>query len=351
MKHTIIVLVLLVSIAITGCKKDKDEPTSVKITTKISGLTNPWGMAFLDNGDLLFNERTGKISVLKNGASSPILLMTRTVEVSEGGLLGLAIDPQFSSNHYIYIYETVVGENRVVRLLYNNDNISQDAIILSGIPASYNHDGGALRFGPDGYLYVGTGDALQPNLAQNKNSLAGKILRIDRHGNAAPGNPFNNRVWSYGHRNVQGFDWNTQGVMIATEHGPSSEFGWYSHDELNKIEPGNNYGWPMVHGDTQSDTLVEPIYQTGDITWAPSGCTFITGSEWGAWQNNLAVGALKAKRIYLVNLSTTGIVNSIKDTLQNDFERIRNIVQAPDGSLYFNTSNNSGDKILRMAIE
>lgn len=349
-----IYILIALSTLFAGCKKDKNQPTSIKITTRVENLTNPWGMAFLQNGDLLFTERTGKISLLKNGESNPQLLMTRTVEVSEGGLLGLAIDPLYASNHYVYVYETTTGntENRVVRLVYNNGQLSQDMIILDGIPASYNHDGGALRFGPDGYLYVGTGDALQANSAQNKNSLAGKILRIDRNGNPAPGNPFNNEVWSYGHRNVQGFDWNAHGVMIATEHGPSSEFGWYSHDELNRVEPGKNYGWPLVYGDMTSDTLVEPVYQTGDVTWAPSGCSFISGGQWGMWQNKLAVAALKNKRIYLVQFSGNGAsTTSIRDTLQDDYGRIRNIVQAPDGSLYFSTSNNSGDKIVRLRIE
>lgn len=346
------ILGIVVCAGFIACKKDNKQPTSVKIVTQVDGLTNPWGMVFLSNGDMLFNERTGKVHLLKKGATATSVLMTRNVEVSEGGLLGMAIDPQFSGNHYVYIYETASGQNRVVRLIYNNESLTQDAVILDGIPASYNHDGGALRFGPDGYLYVGTGDALQPNLAQDKNSLAGKILRIDRNGNPAPTNPFGNTVWSYGHRNVQGFDWNTQGVMIATEHGPSSENGWCCHDEINRILPGKNYGWPLVIGDTQADTLTAPVYQTGDFTWAPSGCTFIKGNEWGAWQNNLAVGALKAERIYLLNLSSNGSqVISIKDTLNGAYNRIRNMVQAPDGSLYFTTSNNSGDKIVRMSME
>jgi len=351
MKREIIILGIAMA-TFVGCKKDKEQPTNIVISTRVENLTNPWGMVFLPNGDLVFTERTGKISILKHGESNTQLLMNRNVEVSEGGLLGLAVDPQFSTNHYLYIYETIVDENRVVRLAYNNGSLAQDAVILNGIPASYNHDGGALRFGPDGYLYVGTGDALQGELAQDKNSLAGKILRIDRNGNAAPGNPFNSVVWSYGHRNVQGFDWNPQGVMLATEHGPSSENGWCCHDEINRIQPGKNYGWPLVIGDTQADTLTAPIYHTGNNTWAPSGCSFIKGNQWKTWQNNLAIGAMKAERIYLINLSTDGgSVVQIKDTLNGTYDRIRNIIQAPDGSLYFATSNNSGDKIVRMSME
>src|SRR5262249_2927394 len=133
--------------------------------------------------------------------------------------------------------------------------LTEDQVILSGIPEASNHDGGALKFGPDGYLYVGTGDALSPSKAQDKSSLSGKILRIDRDGNAAPGNPFGNRIWSLGHRNVQGFAWTSAGTMLATEHGPSGEFGWCCHDELNLIQPGKNYGWPITYSGMEKDSL------------------------------------------------------------------------------------------------
>lgn len=342
-----------------ACKKDK--PTFVQVDTLVQNLENPWGMVFLPNEDLVFGERTGKISLLKKDETSATLLMTRSVEVSEGGLLGMAIDPDFGSNGYLYIYETVSGENRVVRLLYNNGNLVQDAIILNGIPSSYNHDGGALRFGPDGYLYVGTGDALQPNSAQDINSMAGKILRIDRNGNAAPGNPFNNRVWTYGHRNVQGFDWNTQGAMLATEHGPTSEFGWCCHDEINHIEPGKNYGWPITMGGAETDPLTPAVYHSGDDTWAPSGCTFVRGNMWGGWKNSWLVAGLRGQRLYHFVLdNNAGSVITASDSLHGEFGRLRNIVQAPDGSLYLCTSNKNSttpgplvgdDKIYRLLIK
>jgi glucose/arabinose dehydrogenase len=264
----------------------------------------------------------------------------RTVEVSEGGLLGLAIDPDFENNYYVFIYETVVGFNQVVRLKMENDVLSQDQIILTGIPAANNHDGGALRFGPDGFLYLGTGDAQVPLSAQDTSSLAGKILRIDRNGNAAKGNPFNSRIWSYGHRNVQGFDWNKQGKMIATEHGPSGEYGWCCHDELNLIEPGKNYGWPIAFGGTESDSLTPAVYHTGTETLAPSGCTFIKGSEWGTWQNDLILGALRGQRLARFDISDNGTsATNRQDTLVKTFNRLRNVIQAPDGSLLFSSSN------------
>lgn len=350
---------LAVLLALAACKKDK--PTHVVVNTVATDLENPWGMAFLPNEDFFFCERTGEIHRIPKGQTESTVLMTRSVEVSEGGLLGLAVDPQFQSNQYLFVYETVPGENRVVRLLYTNGNLTQDAVILDGIPASYNHDGGGLRFGPDGYLYVGTGDALQGELAQDKNSLAGKILRIDRNGNPAPGNPFGNEVWTYGHRNVQGFGWNDQGTMIATEHGPSSENGWCCHDEINHIVAGRNYGWPITMGGGETDSLTPAIHHTGEDTWAPSGCTYVRGSQWGDWKNTWLVAGLRGQRLYNLSIRDDGTaVNDITESYQGEFGRLRNVVQAPDGSLYLATSNKGSntpgpgpgdDKIYRLTVE
>ncbi len=321
----------------------------------------PWGMAFLPNGDFLFCERNGNLNLQKKDASDYNLIMYRTVQASEGGLLGIAIDPDFNNNHYVFIYETV-DSNRVVRLKLENNIITQDKIICHGIPKAYNHDGGALKFGPDGYLYLGTGDATQRWLAQDLNSLAGKILRMDRDGNVPPGNPFGTLVWSYGHRNVQGFDWNSQGKMIATEHGPTGEFGWFAHDEINLIVPGKNYGWPDVLGTTDSmGVFTPPVYCTENETWAPSGCTFIKGKQWGSWDGTFILGALKGQKLVRLTLNASGdaIVNR-SDTLQGVFLRLRNIIEAPDGSLLFSSSNigppttiplDGDDKIYKMYVE
>lgn len=290
-----IVLIVFSFLMLVTCQKDP--PVSkkhLKIEVFIKNLGVPWGMAFLPNGDFLFLERDGNINLKKKGATDYNLIMYRQVFASEGGLLGLAIDPDYNNNHYVYIYETNTDTtNQLVRLHMSNDLLTQDKLLIKNIPASNNHDGGGLRFGPDGYLYLGTGDALQPNLAQDKNSLAGKILRLDKDGNPAPGNPFGTYVWTYGHRNVQGFDWNADGKMIETEHGPTIEFGWCCHDEINLIEPGKNYGWPLKIGGQETDSLTPAIYQTGFETIAPSGCTFIKGKEWGSWENSFMLGALK----------------------------------------------------------
>lgn len=342
-KHYIPFFFILLFAGFSSCKKDPEIPErkkQLKVEVFVKNLQVPWGMAFLPNGDFLFVERNGQINLKKQFEPDYNTIMFRSVQVSEGGLLGLAVDPDFENNHYIFIYETVPGYNQVVRLIYENDVLSQDQILLTGIPAANNHDGGALRFGPDGFLYLGTGDATIPTLAQDTSSLAGKILRLDRDGNAAPGNPFNNRIWSWGHRNVQGFDWNENGKMIATEHGPTSEFGWCCHDEINLIEPGKNYGWPIAMGGTESDSLTPAIYQTDFEVWAPSGCVFIKGNEWGSWQNDFIFGALKAERLVHFDISSDGTTaNNRQDTLVGAYQRLRNIIQAPDGSLLFSSSN------------
>lgn len=327
----------------------------------VKNLEIPWGMRFLPNDDFLFCERTGRINLKKAGQDDHNLIMLRDVNGGEGGLLGLAIDPEFNSNNFIYIYETVDTLNRIVRLRLQNDQLTEDAVILSSIPSELWHNGGALDFGPDGFLYVGTGDAGEAWLSQDKNSLAGKILRIDRNGNPAPGNPFGNEVWSYGHRNVQGFDWSTNGNMMATEHGPTWLFGWCCHDELNLIEPGKNYGWPMVYAGNETDTLTPPIDHSGWDTWAPSGGTFIHGNEWGDWDGNFILAALKGER--LIRFKLDGSNNEVvgrMDTFQGDFHRLRNVIQAVDGSLLFSSSNGNSidpqplvgdDKIYRLYID
>lgn len=359
MKKTTLLFALLLPFLLVTCKKDKPlGGKQLKLDVFVKNLIIPWGMGFLPNGDFLFVQRGGNIDLLKKGAADYNLIMFRQVKVSEGGLLGMTIDPDFNNNHYVYIYETFNDTtNRVVRLLLNNDQITQDKILLATIPASYNHDGGVLHFGPDGYLYVGTGDALKPFSAQDTLALSGKILRMDRDGNPAPGNPFNSYIWSYGHRNVQGFDWNEAGKMIETEHGPTTEFGLCCHDEINVIEPGKNYGWPLAIGGTETGTLTPAIYQTGFETIAPSGCTFIHGKEWGNWENTFILGALKAEKLCRFEIGLGGTFIARHDTLVN-LGRLRNVLQGPDGAIYFSSGNvgypsqqTGDDKIYRLHWE
>jgi glucose/arabinose dehydrogenase len=175
-------------------------------------------------------------------------------------------------------------------------------------------------------------------MAQDKKSLSGKILRVDRDGNIPPGNPFNSRIWSYGHRNVQGFSWTASGVMLATEHGPSIEFGWCCHDEINLIEPGKNYGWPLALAGTETDSLTPPLIQSGMDTWAPSGCTYLGKAS--IWPNVLLVATLRGQRLIRFYLAGDGrSFVSASDTLADTYKRLRNVVEASDGTIYFGTSN------------
>jgi aldose sugar dehydrogenase len=345
----------------TACVKKEvrhEEHTSstlpIKLEVKAKNLEIPWGMAFLPNGDLLFCERNGRISLLKTNGDLTVLLTRAVNATGEAGLLGLAIDPAYSGNHYVYVYEST-DSNRVARLIFNNGVLSDDRIIVTGIPRSLNHDGGALAFGPDGYLYIGTGDAQKPMLAQDKNSQAGKILRVDRDGKPAAGNPFGNRVWSYGHRNVQGFCWTSSGTMFATEHGPSGEFGWCCHDELNIIKPGKNYGWPLVFAGNETDSLTAPAAHSGNDTWAPSGCLWLGASS--LWPNTVVAGCLRGQKLIRFQLSDAGpSVLSVSDTLSGILKRLRNVAEAPDHSLCFTSSNRGSvsdppegdDKIYRL---
>lgn len=344
--RTAITLIILGSI-LFQCRKDPKIETpelplspskTISIEPLLTGLEIPWGLAQLPNGDLLFSERTGRIHLLKKNDSLKKLLHSSQMQQNgEGGMLGLCIDPQFAVNHYVYAYETT-DSNRVIRFKLQNETLTKDKVILGGIPQAQNHDGGALKFGPDGYLYVGTGDVVQGTLAQDKNSMAGKILRIDRDGAPAPGNPFNSRIWSYGHRNVQGIAWTHKGTMLATEHGPSGESGWFAHDEINIILPGKNYGWPLAKAGTEKDTLTPPLVHSGDDTWAPSGCVWLGPSS--VWPNCLVVAALRGKRLLRIYIDPlTNQVISQKDTLAGTFNRLRNIIEDQDASLIFGSSN------------
>lgn len=362
------VLSLLVLCCFLACKKDTktEQQTTAEINQKqeitvdilAKNLQIPWGIACLPNKDIIFCERPGKLSVIKHGEKQHQTIMVRSVwAYGEAGLLGLAVDPEYGSNHFIYIFECI-DSSRVVRLRYINEEITEDKIIVKGIPAYTNHNGGALKFGPDGYLYIGTGDALKPGLAQDKNSLAGKILRVDRDGNAATGNPFNSKIWSYGHRNVQGFCWTNTGAMLATEHGPSGEFGWVAHDEINLIKPGQNYGWPIAYAGMESDTLTPALIHSGSETWAPSGCTWLGPGS--IWPNCLVIATLRGSRLKRFYLNTDATaVNNCSDTLVNTFNRLRCIVEGPGYSLIFGSSNTGvinpppaeDDKIYRLYIK
>lgn len=311
-------------------------------------LSVPWEIAFLPDGTMLVTERIGKLKHIKD--STTALDIADVAQRGEAGLLGLAVHPNFKRNNYLYLYSTTQtgGEltNRVERYKYADGQLTDRKIIIENIPGSSNHDGGRIAFGPDGHLYITTGDAQAADNAQDKNSLAGKILRITDQGSIPPDNPFGNAVYSYGHRNPQGLAWDSSGQLWATEHGPSGRNTGY--DELNKIEKGGNYGWPLVKGGEIRDGMVAPAIHSGDQeTWAPSGMAFYKG-----W---LIFSGLRGESIYATQI-TNGQPGPLSNYLRKEYGRLRAVTVGPDGFLYISTSNTDGrgskrdgdDKIIKI---
>lgn len=302
-------------------------------------LDTPWGIAFLPDGNMLVTERKGTVRFVNSSGvldPNPVITLQNVEEVGEGGLLGIAVHPNFSTNKYVYFYYTYSSAgsntlNRVIRMTYQNKKLTDERTILDQIPGASNHNGGRIKFGPDKFLYIATGDAQEPSLAQDKNSLAGKILRITDTGQAAPGNPFNNRTYSYGHRNPQGLTWDTDGVLWSTEHGPS---GLQSgNDELNKITAGGNYGWPDIQGNESRSGMMNPIAHSGTAdTWAPASAAYINGT--------IYFGGLRGRAVYKAAINGSKV--SITEHFNNEFGRIREVIAGPDGMLYITTSNRDG---------
>ena len=341
-------------------KKENEDIPLVGVIAE--GLDTPWGITFLPGGGILVTERKGTMRLVDstgNLKSDPVAAISSVREIGEGGLQGIAVHPNFKSNNYMYIYYTYSGGdqgtlNRVLRFIYEGEKFTDEKIIVDAIPGASNHDGGRIRFGPDGYLYVTTGDAQNPSSAQSKDSLSGKILRVKDDGTSAPGNPFasaqgepsGNLVFSYGHRNPQGIAWDKNGTLWATEHGPSGiETG---NDEFNKIEMGNNYGWPDIRGTQSKEGMVTPIIESGrGNTWAPAGLAYVN--------DRFFFAGLRGTALY--ELDANG--KNLKTHFKGEYGRLREVIAGPDGLLYVTTSNRDGrgvpksgdDKILRINPE
>ncbi|AIC16623.1 PQQ-dependent sugar dehydrogenase [Nitrososphaera viennensis] len=301
-------------------------------------LDVPWAIDVAQDGRLFFTERSGAIRVVAaNGTllSDPAAYINVAQE-GEAGLLGLALHPGFMQNHLLYIYQTYTNGtavfNKVVMLTEKDSKIIDSRVVLDGIPASDRNDGGRIRFGPDGKLYIATGDAKQPELAQDAGSLAGKILRINPDGSIPDDNPFaGSPVYSYGHRNVQGLAWDAQGSrMYATDHGESG------NDEINLIKPGENYGWPIEQCDA---TRFEKPVACFNPAIAPAGMAVAHSDKLG-YEGDLLVASLKAMQLRKVDLSDNTAINVL-----TSYGRIRDVVEAPDGTLYVLTSNRDGRAI------
>ena len=356
MKQIVILLVVFSLIPTTFAQEYPE--LGVTVETVADKLTIPWSIDWLPDGSIIFTERNGNLRIIQdNILQEPILSLG--VGGVEGGLLGVTVDPNFENNNYIYLYYTynefLSTINKVVRYQLNDGKVTEDKVLIDGIPGGPFHDGGRIQFGPDGKLYITTGEAGDPDLSQDMNSLGGKILRINSDGTIPDDNPWTESpIYSIGHRNPQGIDWDYNGNLVATEHGPS---GWRgsAHDEINLIIAGKNYGWPDIIGNETKEGLEVPILHTGDDTWAPSGSEFYDGDKIPQWDGKYFVATLRGSHLHMIEFENNEVVSHEK-LFQDDFGRLRDVATGPDGFLYILTSNQDGrgipnpsdDKILRI---
>jgi aldose sugar dehydrogenase len=325
-------------------------PTGWKVETVVEGLMIPWSIVFTSPDRMLVTERTGTVREIVKGKlnPNPIFTFTDVAAKSEAGLMGMTLDPQYDSNHYIYIcYAFQAGngnDNRVVRMVDNGTTLTRDSVIIDTLPSAIEHAGCAVRFGPDGKLYITNGDALKPSTAQDLNTLSGKILRINADGTIPVDNPFpGSPVWSYGHRNPQGVDWQPgTGLMYSTEHGPSGFDGPPGGDEINLIQAGGNYGWPLVSHDQTRTGTISPLIQFTPA-YAPASLTFYSSDVLPMLKGSMFFGALVGEGVVKVVISPTDPrkIASVERII-NNVGRVRDVVQGPDGFIYFSTSNRDG---------
>ncbi len=299
------------------------------VGTVAEGLAVPWGIAFLPDGTALVTERDSRqLLEVTPDSVREVAVIEEAAPEGEGGLLGVAVSPSYAEDGWIFVYLSAEDDNRVLRYSYADGELGEPEVILDGIPKGFIHDGGRLAFGPDDRLYVSTGESGEPELAQDEGSLGGKILRVTMDGEPAPGNPDEDSpVWTLGHRNIQGLAWDDEGRMFASEFGDSD---W---DELNLIEPGRNYGWPLVEGQGGNGEYAEPqvVWRTSDAS--PSGLAFLDGRLW--------LGALRGQRLWRVELDGGRAVHP-RSFLVGDYGRLRSVAVAPDGMLWVTTSNRDG---------
>ncbi len=297
----------------------------------VTGLSVPWAIAFLPDGSALVTERdTARLlRVTARGAVTTIGKVPGVSPNGEGGLLGVAVSPSYARDHYVFLYYSARSENRIVRFGYDGKRLSGERTLVTGIPRGPIHNGGRLAFGPDHMLYASTGETGRGAIAQDRSSLGGKILRMTLDGKPAPGNPFGTLVWTYGHRNVQGLAWDPQGHMFATE------FGQDRFDEINRIEKGHDYGWPVVEGfGGDRKRYTPPLLTWTTAEASPSGLAYAAGSLWA--------GALGGRRLWQVPVSASGKVSRPVAHFEARYGRLRAVATAPDGSLWITTSNRDG---------
>jgi glucose/arabinose dehydrogenase len=339
--------------------------TSFRIEKVVGGLEVPWSIVWAPDGRMIFTERPGRVRVFENGSlrSQPLFVVPDVEPTGESGLMSVVLHPQFSSNHLLFLSYAYGGGGvrvRVVRYRETPDGFVDRKVIIEDIPAAQFHAGCRLRFGPDDKLYITTGDATQRDLAQKLDSLAGKTLRLNNDGSVPQDNPFvgqaNARpeIWSIGHRNSQGMDWQPgTDLMFQTEHGPSGFDGPGGGDEVNIVEKGKNYGWPLIHHKETRAGLESPLLEYTPAC-APASGMFYRGSAFPAFKGNFLFGCLRGEAMIRVILDGRRVVS--QEQLVTRYGRIRDVAEGPDGLLYFSTSNRDGrgkptsddDRILRL---
>ncbi|MFJ5999117.1 PQQ-dependent sugar dehydrogenase [Streptomyces sp. NPDC092370] len=327
---------------------------SVKVVRTVAeGLKSPWGLAELPGGGLLVASRDdGTILRVdeKTGKKTEVGEVPGVSAAGEGGLLGLALSPDYASDHMVYAYFTSASDNRIVRMIHDErkpagERLGAPDTIFKGIPKGFVHNGGRIAFGPDKMLYVGTGESGETGLSQDKDSVGGKILRLTPEGEPAPGNPYpDSPVYSYGHRNVQGLAWDGRQRLFA------AEFGQDTWDELNAIKPGDNYGWPEAEGRSDDKRFHNPVDQWSTAEASPSGIAYAEGSIWMA--------GLRGKRLWRIPLNGTEASAEPQAFLEGEYGRLRTVVPAGGDRLWLVTSNTDGrgdpkdgdDRILELKV-
>ena len=300
------------------------------LTVVARGLEVPWDIAFLPGGDLLITERPGRLVRMGPDGTSRWSVPVEGVDPNvEGGLLGLALHPGFATNGWVYLYLTTAEDDRVVRYrLGDGGALTEKAVMLEGIPRGHIHNGGRIRFGPDGFLYATTGEGGTSARARDPASLGGKILRLSDDGRPAPGNPFGGYVYTIGHRDPEGITWAEDGTLWETEHGASG------FDEINVIRAGADYGWPEVQGKGSADGVTAPVATSGgNVTWAPASAEWVDG--------RLFFGGLRGEALYVAVPGADGGVE-VRAHLVGRLGRVRTVRLGPDGRLWILTSNRDG---------
>ena len=346
-----------------------DRSTSFRVETVVANLEVPWAIVFTPDGRMLFTERPGRVRVFENGRlrPEPLAVIADVETRSEIGLMGMTIHPQYEQNRQVYLaygYSQDGIKVRVVRFRDTGTSLVDRRVIIENIPGAPFHAGTRVGFGPDGKLYITTGDSAERALAQRLDSLAGKTLRLNDDGTVPSDNPFVQQsgarpeIWTIGHRNAQGMDWQPgTGVMVQTEHGPSGFDGPGGGDEVNIVERGKNYGWPLVHHrETRAGTEPPLLEYTPAV--APASAMFYRDTSRRGFPDfvgNFFFGNLRGECIIRVAIDGRRVVKEER-ILEKQYGRIREVVEGPDGALYFSTSNRDGrgspaaddDRIIRL---